>query len=358
MPDPSPTLPSLLVSTPTSLGLLSFAPSTTSKTSAAVPSFTPVHLPTRLTSAAPLPELESSWSTNGRTLQVIPIPADSAIFAGTATGTPNGNSTVFTYSYRGKRMTDLVIPSTSSSFGIEKIACLGGLANGRRDLVLARLGEVVIVKVEEVRSSSGSVGERVTKVLASYPVSVSSSWLGCPIGREFTVLTANVSQTSTNHQCTALIASAPATAETDQIVIAGFSNGEILVIRRPHGSKGVGAGGTRESMRIDLKEWCDGVSRLWRWLCTNPFAIDSDLKCLSPANPLITPPPSIRHLHPHPPALLLAPTRQPRFIPTATGGSTNHPLRRPIRRPPVSTVQREHKVYGHVAGWTGVRRRG
>jgi hypothetical protein len=71
-------------------------------------------------------------------------------------------------------MTDLVIPSTSSSSGIEKVACLGGLANGRRELALARLGEVVIVKVEEVRSSSGSVGERVTKVLASYPVSVSS----------------------------------------------------------------------------------------------------------------------------------------------------------------------------------------
>lgn len=48
-------------------------------------------------------------------------------------------------------MTDLVIPSTSSSSGIEKVACLGGLANGRRELALARLGEVVIVKVEEVR---------------------------------------------------------------------------------------------------------------------------------------------------------------------------------------------------------------
>jgi hypothetical protein len=78
----------------------------------------------------------------------------------------------------------------------------------------------------------------------------------------------NLSQTSTNHQCTALIASAPAAAETDQIVIAGFSNGEILVIRRRHGLNGVGTGGTRESMRIDLKEWCEGVSRLWRWLCT------------------------------------------------------------------------------------------
>ena len=83
---------------------------------------------------------------------------------------------MFTYSYRGKRMTDLVIPSSSfNSSGMHKIACLGGQISGRRELVLARQGEVVIVRVDNVRSSSGAVVERITKVLASYPVRMSSS---------------------------------------------------------------------------------------------------------------------------------------------------------------------------------------
>lgn len=134
---------SLLVSTPSSVGILKLGQS--SKSAA----FTPLVLPARLQRSAEV-EIETSWSCDGRHVQVLPS-------AGVKPG-----DTVFSYSCKGRRMQDLVAPGKRR---VEKVQCIG-TSDGRRELVVVDDGEVRVMQV--LVDEKGA--ETSPKVVASYEV--------------------------------------------------------------------------------------------------------------------------------------------------------------------------------------------